>query len=330
MLDLYTRTAILRMSKEGHGSIKIAKTLGLSRNAVRKVIRSGQVEVPGLERDEMLTGSLELVRALYDDCRGNLVRVGEKLADAGINVGYSTLTSFCRRHDIGTTPKQAFGAYSFAPGEEMQHDTSPHTVPIAGKMVTLQCASLVMCYSRDLYAQVYRRWSRFECRMFLSEGIAHFGGAAHRCVVDNLTVIIAHGLGREAVPAPEMQALATRFGFTFMAHEPGDKNRSGRVERPSTTSRTTSTWVASSRAWTTSTSSFAPGARRCAAKPSATCRTRRPSCLPPRSPPLCRCRRTYPRSTKCTSAGLASKATSRSTPTATPCQNADQPSRPGT
>ena len=29
-----------------------------------------------------------------------------------------------------------------------------------------------------------------------------------------------------------MQALATRFGFTFMAHEPGDKNRSGRVERP--------------------------------------------------------------------------------------------------
>lgn len=232
MLDLYTRTAILRLSKEGLGSIKIAKTLGLSRNAVRKVIRSGEVEVPGLERDELLTGSLELVRTLYDDCGGNLVRVGEKLADAGIEVGYSILTSFCRRHEIGTTPKQAFGTYCFGPGEEMQHDTSPHTVPIAGKMTSLQCASLVMCYSRDLYAQAYRRWSRFECRMFLSEGIVHFGGAAQRCVVDNLTVIIAHGLGREAVAAPEMQALATRFGFTFMAHEPGDKNRSGRVERP--------------------------------------------------------------------------------------------------
>lgn len=232
MLDLYTRTAILRMSKEGHGSIKIARTLSLSRNAVRKVIRSGQADVPVLERDELLTGSLELVRALYDDCRGNLVRVGEKLADLGIVVGYSTVTSFCRRHEIGTAPKQAFGAYHFAPGEEMQHDTSPHTVPIAGKMVPLQCASLVMCYSRDLYAQVYRRWSRFEARLFLSEAIVHFGGAAHRCVVDNLTVIIAHGLGREAVPAAEMQALATRFGFAFLAHEPGDKNRSGRVERP--------------------------------------------------------------------------------------------------
>jgi hypothetical protein len=232
MLDLYTRTAILRMSQEGHGSIKIAKTLGLSRNAVRKVIRAGLAEVPSYERDGLLTNSLALVRSLYDDCRGNLVRVSEKLADAGIEVGYSTLTSFCRRHEIGTAPKQVTGAYHFGPGEEMQHDTSPHTVSIAGTMVSLQCASLVMCYSRDLYAQVYRRWSRFECRLFLSEAIRHFGGASKRCVVDNLTVVIAHGLGREAVPAPEMQALATRFGFTFMAHEPGDKNRSARVERP--------------------------------------------------------------------------------------------------
>ncbi len=94
--------------------------MGLSRNAVRKVIRSGQAEVPALEREELLTDSLELVRALHDDCRGNLVRVSEKLADAGIHVGYSTLTSFCRRHEIGTAPKQAFGAYHFAPGEEMR------------------------------------------------------------------------------------------------------------------------------------------------------------------------------------------------------------------
>lgn len=232
MLDLYTRTAILRLSKEGHGTRAIAKTLDLSRNAVRDVIRDGDVEVPSIEREERLSGSLELVRALYDDCRGNLVRVSEKLADSGIRVGYSTLTSFCRRHEIGTTPKEVVGAYHFAPGEEMQHDTSPHTVIIAGTKVTVQCASLVMCYSRDLYAQAYRRWSRFECRLFLSEAIGHFGGAAKRCVVDNLSVIVVRGLGREAVPAPEMQALAARFGFGFMAHEPGDKNRSARVERP--------------------------------------------------------------------------------------------------
>ncbi len=210
----------------------IARTLGLSRNAVRDVIRSGQAEVPALERDESLSSSLDIVRTLYDQCKGNLVRVGEKLTEQGIEVGYSTLTAFCRRHEIGTKPKQAFGSYHFDPGEEMQHDTSPHSVEIAKKRVKIECAALAMCYSRDLYAQAYQRWSRFECRLFLSEAIQHFGGAARRCMLDNSTVVIAHGHGKHAVAAPEMQALAKRFGFTFVAHEPGDKNRSARVERP--------------------------------------------------------------------------------------------------
>ncbi len=190
------------------------------------------MEVPQLERVEILSGALDLVRTLYDDCRGNLVRVGEKLAEQGIDAGYSTLTAFCRRHEIGTTPKQVAGAYHFEPGEEMQHDTSPHVVVIAGSSVTVQCASLVMCYSRDLYAQVYPRWSRFECRIFMSEAVSHFGGAAHRCMIDNSSVVIAHGSGKNAVPAAEMQAMERRFGFKFVAHAPGDANRSARVERP--------------------------------------------------------------------------------------------------
>jgi transposase len=232
MLDLYTRTAILRLKAQGHGMRAIAKSLGLSRNAVRDVVRSGQAEVPEIARDESLASALDLVRAFHDTCGGNLVRVAEKLADVGIEVGYSTLTAFCRRHEIGTKPKQVSGFYHFTPGEEMQHDTSPHVVPIAGKPRKVECASLVMCYSRDLYAQVYRRWSRFECRLFLSEAFQHFGGAARRCVVDNLSVIVAHGSGKNAVFAPEMKVLEKRFGFGFMAHEPGDKNRSARVERP--------------------------------------------------------------------------------------------------
>ncbi len=232
MLDLYTRTAILQLHKQGHGVRPIAKTLSLSRNAVREVLRSGQIAVPGLERDERLSSSLELIRSMYGDCRGNLVRVAEKLTEAGIEVGYSTLTSFCRRHEIGTKPKQASGAYHFAPGEEMQHDTSPHRVLIGDNSTLVQCASLVLCYSRDLYAQVYPRWSRFECRLFLSEALVHFDGAAKRCVIDNSSVVIGHGTGKDAIAAPEMLALSRRFGFAFMAHELGDANRSARVERP--------------------------------------------------------------------------------------------------
>src|SRR5687768_6532938 len=233
MLDLDTRTAILRLHREGHGRKQIARALGVSKNAVKRVLRSGVAEVPKLERASKLDDSLDRVRELYGECKGNLVRVAEELAKRyGVEIGYSTLTAFCRRHGIGQEEKQAVGQYHFAPGEEMQHDTSPHRVKIDGKERLLQCASLVLCFSRLIFALLFTRFSRFECRLFLQAALQYFGGAASRCMVDNTSVILARGSGRDAVPAPEMLAFSKRFGFDFLAHEVGDADRSARVERP--------------------------------------------------------------------------------------------------
>ncbi len=232
MLDLETRTAILRLHREGHGLRTIARALKVSRNAVRRVLASGRAEVPRLERPEQLGPHIELVEDLHERCAGNLVRVVEELEVSGIEVAYATLTAFCRRHGIGVKDKTPSGQYHFEPGEEMQHDTSPHRVRIGGVMRTVQCASLVLCFSRVLFAQVYTRWTRFECRVFLAEAIQYMGGAAGRAMLDNSSVIIARGRGANAVPADAMAAFSERFGFRFVAHEVGDANRSGRVERP--------------------------------------------------------------------------------------------------
>lgn len=232
MLDVDQRKAILLLAEQGHSSRAIARAIGVGRNTVRRVMRSGKAEVPPLERPEQLLEHVARVTELHTRCRGNLVRVAEELLVEGIETSYSGLTAFCRRHGIGQTPKKRAGRYHFAPGEEMQHDTSPHTPMIGGRKTAVQLASLVLCYSRRMYAQAYIRWSRFECRVFLTEGIEVLGGAGHRCMIDNSSIIIAHGRGKDAVPADAMEALARRFGFTFEAHAVGDANRSGRVERP--------------------------------------------------------------------------------------------------
>lgn len=231
MLDVDQRTAILQLRAQGHGARAIAKALGVSRNAVRRVLEHGRAQVPALERSELLAEHMALIQELHVRCEGNLMRVWEELANKGLDVGYSTVTDFCRRHGIGVVEKERVGRYVFAPGEEMQHDTSPHTVVIGGRRTLVQCASLILCYSRFGYAQVYSRWSRFECRVFLSEGIVALGGAACRCMLDNSSVIISHGRGKDAVAAKAMQALAERFGFSFEAHAVGDADRSARVER---------------------------------------------------------------------------------------------------
>ena len=160
------------------------------------------------------------------------MRVHEDLVAAGAELSYPALTAFCRRHRIGQPPPEAGGQYWFAPGEEIQHDTSPHEVELAGKKRKVQTASAVLCYSRMLFFQCYPTFRRFDCKVFLTDALRYLSGAPERMMIDNTHVVVLRGSGREMIAVPEMEAFAERFGFRFMAHERGDANRSGRVERP--------------------------------------------------------------------------------------------------
>ena len=232
MLDEATRTAILKLHDRGIGSRTIAAQLGVSRKAVRSVVKSRTAKVPPLERAEAAEPFREQILELYARYEGHLGRVHDELVTAGADFSYPALTAFCRRHGIGHAPPPPAGHYEFAPGKEMQHDTSPHWAKLAGVQTKVQTASLVLCTSRIIFFQIYPRFRRFECKHFLAEALAYFGGAAADCMIDNTHVVVASGSGATMVPAPEMAAFGARYGFTFKAHEKGDANRSARVEAP--------------------------------------------------------------------------------------------------
>ena len=147
-------------------------------------------------------------------------------------MSYPALTAFWRRHRIGQTAPVAAGQYHFEPGEEIQHDTSPHEVELAGKKRKVQTASAVLCYSRMLFFQCYPTFQRFDCKVFLTDALRYFSGATERVMIDNTHVVVLRGTGRNMIPVPEMAGFAERFGFHFVAHEVGHANRSARVERP--------------------------------------------------------------------------------------------------
>jgi len=233
MLSQNQRTAILELQAQSVSTREIARTLNLSRLTVRKVLRSHSTAVPPLPRPEKAEPYRQQILELMSACQGNLVRVREELAATGVHLSYSTLTGFCHRHGIGQPPRVAAGRYEFQPGEEMQHDTSPHEVQLGDQRRKVQTASAVLAYSHMLFFQMYPTFQRFDCKVFLTEALRYFGGAPReRVVIDNTHVVVLRGTGREMVPVPEMAAFAERFGFRFVAHERGDANRSGRVERP--------------------------------------------------------------------------------------------------
>lgn len=231
------------LAAKGRKQREIARALRISRNSVKRVLQEQTAEVSAKSRASHLDEYLDDIRALHAECRDdkgrpNLVRVMEKLQDKlkaqgkTLEVPYSTLTWFCREHGIGVEEKVPWARIVTEPGEEMQHDTSPCAEALGEQKFALQCASLVLGYSRMLYVQFYPRFDRFQMKVFLTEAFTHFGGCCRRCVIDNTSIAIACGSGSRARMASEVEAFEERFGFRFLAHEIMHSDRKGKVENP--------------------------------------------------------------------------------------------------
>jgi transposase len=234
MIPTEIRDTVRTLRAQGHSLREISRLLALSRNTVRRILRQPDRAVD--EATPCDEATLAKLNAAFARARGNVVRVRELLADDGLDASYSTLTRWVRQAGLRAPPRRA-GEYDFAPGEEMQHDTSPHRVVFAragaaSKVVTAQCAGLVLAYSRRLFIQYYPRFTRFEAKTFLLEAARFMDGVCPTCVIDNTSVLLAAGAGADAIIAPEMLAFARTLGFRFRAHRVGHPDRKGRIERP--------------------------------------------------------------------------------------------------
>ena len=223
---------IKEMASNGIKKRLIARQLKISRNTVDKVLKTADVR-GAINKESAYDQHIERVRELFAICRGNGVRVQEELlARYGIAIPYQSLTWLLRKYQVRIPVSKRAGHYHFEPGEEMQHDTSPHRVKVGDGLLTAQCAALSLAFSRRLFMQYYPRFTRFECKTFLAEALAYMEGACGRCVIDNTSVIVSHGAGPDASFAPEMAAFARIYGVKFMAHRVNDPNRKARIERP--------------------------------------------------------------------------------------------------
>ena len=223
--------AILALQRKRTGVRQISRLRKISRNTVRQVIRQPNRQMA--KRHSAYQENIPVVAELFARCKGNVVRVQEILKDEhGCDIPYSSLTRLVRQAGLRQEKTKArAGAYEFGPGEEMQHDTSPHRISLAGKMLTAQCAGLVMAYSRRLFVQYYPAFTRFEAKVFLTEAFRFMDGTCPRCTIDNTSVIVAGGSGPDAQIAPEMQRFGAVFGVRFCPHAVGHADRKARIER---------------------------------------------------------------------------------------------------
>ncbi len=230
MISADKRKAIFLLHQEGMSVREIARKLAVGRNTVRKIIAQGG----GMPNKACSAPQIdpELLRQLHAQCQGYVQRMHEKLQEEhGIRIKYSTLTRLLRQLGIGRVAQTRCERVPDEPGAEMQHDTSPYTVGLAGVEVKLIASLLYLRYSKRRYLRFYRAFDRFGMKCFLHEALLHWGCAPLLCIIDNTNLARLRGLGPSAVIAPEMEAFSKAYGFCFVCHAKGHADRKAGEER---------------------------------------------------------------------------------------------------
>ena len=114
----------------------------------------------------------------------------------------------------------------------MQHDTSPHQVLMGGQEGQGPvCGVGPRLLQKALYPVLPLPSPASRPGSFSIEAFRFMDGTCPRCIIDNTSVIVAHGSGPDAEIAPEMERFGQIFGVTFIPHAVGDADRKAKMER---------------------------------------------------------------------------------------------------
>lgn len=190
---------------------EIARERQLSRNTVRKIIRSDATAFTYAPRRIQPMPKLESHKELLDtlltaDAGANAGRLrtaksfyGE-LYRAGYRGAIDSVQRYVRRwrHEHERLAAPAFIPLSFAPGEAYQFDWSHEVVVRAGVTTKIKVAHIRLCHSRFFLAIAYLRETQ-EMVFDAHERAFHlFGGACTRGIYDNMkTAVETVFLGKE-------------------------------------------------------------------------------------------------------------------------------------
>ena len=225
-------------------SIKdIVRDLHVSRNTVRKVIRSGATSF-AYEREVQPLPKLgpwrdDLDRMLATNAsrppreRLTLIRVFEALRGLGYEGGYDAVRRYAKgwKRERTAITAPAFVPLSFAPGEAYQFDWSHEIVLIGGVTTTVKVAHVRLCHSRMLFVRAYPRESQEMVFDAHDRAFAFFRGACQRGIYDNMkTAVETIFVGRERAYNRRFLQMCSHYLVEPVACTPASGWEKGQVE----------------------------------------------------------------------------------------------------
>jgi transposase len=222
---------------------EIVRDLGISRNTVRKALRSEETSfVYG--RDTQPLPKLGPWSKKLDDLletnakksareRLTLIRVFEDLHGLGYEGGYDAVRRYARkwRDEQGALTAGAYVPLSFDPGEAYQFDWSHEIVVLDGVTTIVKVAHMRLCHSRMIFVRAYPRETQEMVFDAHERAFSFFKGACTRGIYDNMkTAVETIFVGKERKFNRRFAQMCSHYLVEPVACTPASGWEKGQVE----------------------------------------------------------------------------------------------------
>jgi transposase len=241
-------SVIRRWHQRSHYSIReISRRTGLSRNTVRKYLRSDIVE-PKLNifdrpsrldpYADKLSHMLRVEAGKSRKQKRTIKQLHVDLAALGYDGSYGRVAAFARdwkearREEQQTCGRGAYVPLTFGPGEAFQFDWSEDWAIIGGERTKLQVAHFKLSHSRAFLLRAYPQQTHEMLFDAHNHAFRVFGGVPVRGIYDNMrTAVDKVGRGKERQVNVRFSAMVSHFLFEAEFCNPASGWEKGQIEK---------------------------------------------------------------------------------------------------
>ncbi len=222
-VDLYGKIRHM-FTKEGMTQRAISRTLGISRNTVKKYCEGDHVPWDRKSYERAPSVATDKVRSFIQECLDQDEAEGlKKQSHTARRIytrlqqeqGFTGSESNIRRivSEMRPKHKEAFMPLQFDPGEAAQVDWGEAKIYVKDERKKLQLFCYRPCFSADIFVKAFYRQNQ---QAFLEghvDAFNHFGGVPGKIIFDNARVAVKEGFGLYAKPQAAYQALSAHYAF---------------------------------------------------------------------------------------------------------------------
>jgi transposase len=237
---------VVTLRHQGFSIHALARALSVSRNTVRKILKSHGQErqqpqsalaavsrpapAPRPTKLDAFKGHVGELLVRYPEITAQ--RVFEELKEAGFTGGYTAVKQHVRRTRPKRRPEPSLTTPVYGPGKMAESDWSPHVIDFLneGRQV-IQVFNYVLAYSTRKCFGLYRRADLHSLMDGHAASFERFGGAAEECKYDCQKAVVLGWEGQQPLYNPRFLAFATHYEFRPRACRPGHPNDKPKTER---------------------------------------------------------------------------------------------------